>query len=368
MILSKFLLISFEYTNELFIALSAGLPGTLVLIHHGLKTNQTARSFLVASLTLLSFMFVARDRRRSKPSRRKVILISGCDTGLGFSLAQHITGCGYTVFAGFFSLESEGAKQIKQSYDQNVISFSLDITKEESIKKAVMTLENFLLNNPKYSLYALINNAGVMVFGEFEWLTEKLIENQINVNLCGTMRLTKAFCPMLRKYQGRVITITSHCAQATLPGLSVYGATKAALAGWSDGLRVEQAKYGVKVVTFIPGSFPTESHIMSKQLSYVQEMHDNFTEEQHQFYSNYFKRYNIYLSYLSGPTVPKKLSNFGLYQEFDNALLEESPKPLYKVENYRYWFYHTLFKYSPYCLRDYFVTKFMLMPEYIPPQ
>lgn len=51
-------------------------------------------------------------------------------------------------------------------------------------------------------LKALINNAGVMIFGEFEWLTEQHIQSQINVNLLGTMRVTKSFCPLLRKYKG----------------------------------------------------------------------------------------------------------------------------------------------------------------------
>lgn len=52
---------------------------------------------------------------------------------------------------------------------------------------------------------------------------------------------------------GRVITVSSHCALETLPGLAVYGATKTALRAWSDGLRLELAKFGMHVVTLIPG-------------------------------------------------------------------------------------------------------------------
>jgi short-subunit dehydrogenase len=51
-------------------------------------------------------------------------------------------------------------------------------------------------------LRALINNAGVMIFGEFEWLTEQHMLKQIDVNLLGALRTTKSFCPMLRKYKG----------------------------------------------------------------------------------------------------------------------------------------------------------------------
>lgn len=53
---------------------------------------------------------------------------------------------------------------------------------------------------------------------------------------------------------GRLINIVSHCALVGLPFLSVYGATKAALLNWSDTLRIEQAKYGVNVISFIPGT------------------------------------------------------------------------------------------------------------------
>lgn len=121
---------------------------------------------------------------------------------------------------------------------------------------------------------ALINNAGVMVFGEFDWITDKLMKHQVDVNILGTMRLTRAFISLLRdhhgketkiffnfkicnlifeNFKGRIITISSHCALETLPGLAVYGATKTALRAWSDGLRVELAKFNMPVITLIPG-------------------------------------------------------------------------------------------------------------------
>ena len=49
----------------------------------------------------------------------------------------------------------------------------------------------------------MVNNAGIMIFGEVEWLTEKHIASQINVNLLGTIRITKSMCPLLRKYNGK---------------------------------------------------------------------------------------------------------------------------------------------------------------------
>lgn len=163
------------------------------------------------------------------------------------------------------------------------------------------------------------------------------------------------------------MTITSHCSQACLPGLAVYGATKAALTAWSDGLRVEMGKYGVNVITFIPGSFTLQSNIMARQLQNVQEMHDSFTPEQHNFFSDYFKRYNVYLSFITPPPYPVKIDDKKLYKTFECTLLDKYPSVIYKNENCRYWFYHLLFKLSPWFLRDYFVSWFMAMPKYIPP-
>lgn len=165
---------------------------------------------------------------------------------------------------------------------------------------------------------------------------------------------------------GRLITITSHCSQAALPGLAVYGATKAALNSWNDALRIEMSKYGVSVLTFLPGSFVLQSSIMARQLQYVQEMHDSFTPEQHSFYSEYFKRYNIYLSFLTPPPKPVKIEDEKMYKVFESTLLDRTPKVKYKHESFRYWFYHILFNISPWYVRDRLVSYFMQMPKYNP--
>lgn len=58
----------------------------------------------------------------------------------------------------------------------------------------------------------LVNNAGVMCFGEFEWQTNAIIEHQVNVNLYGTINFTRSFLPLARKHNTRIINVTSHCA------------------------------------------------------------------------------------------------------------------------------------------------------------
>lgn len=94
-----------------------------------------------------------------------------------------------------------------------------------------------------------------MVFGEFEWQTQNLAEYQVNVNILGTMRITRELMPIIRQNGSRIIVVSSHCAADPLPGISVYGATKAALHAWTTALRTEVGKYGVNVVSFIPGQY-----------------------------------------------------------------------------------------------------------------
>lgn len=127
---------------------------------------------------------------------------------------------------------------------------------------------------------------------------------------------------------------------------------------------MELGKYGVKVIMFTPGSFVTKCNIMAKHPEHVHEMHRNFTKEQKAFYDDYFQRYHTHLLGITISKIPKRIKDKSLYKNFRDALCLESPKPAYKVEPFRYAFYHFLFKISPTPLRDYFVVKFMSMPEF----
>jgi len=179
--------------------------------------------------------------------------VTGCDSGIGLALAKHCADIGYTVVAGVLHDDSKGAVLLRQTARVHVVQ--LDVTDVRSVWRAVDSVLEIITRNPGYRLAALVNNAGVLVFGEFSWQTERQVHHQLAVNVEGTMRMTKAMLPLLRQDGGRVIVVSSHCAEAALPALSVYSATKAALQAWADGLRVEEAQYGVDVVQFVPGKY-----------------------------------------------------------------------------------------------------------------
>lgn len=323
----------------------------------------TLSMILLGGATLYCFF-----NRQRKINTRDLIVISGCNSGLGYSLAMHCRAKGATVLAGVREIMTvpNSNAAVEALENKGVIVHHLDITNELSTRNFRDKVKS-LLEERQLVLRALVNNAGVMTFGEFEWQTQSLIENQINVNLLGTMRITQELMPILRENRSRIIVVSSHCADEPLPGISVYGATKAALDAWATSLRVEIGKYGIEVVSFIPGGFVSQSNIMKRQRLHFEEMSRNMSKEAKQFYGNYFNRYAEYFSLVS-PTENlnnlKVLSDPRIYEIFDNALLNVYPSAVYRCESWRYFLYRILFKSTPMWIRDRLVQRFVVVPPW----
>lgn len=117
------------------------------------------------------------------------------------------------VVATCYSLNSDGAAKLLESCNPKRFQLiELDITKARSISQMQRSIDKLLENNRDLILTALVNNAGVMCFGELEWQTEQQIVQQFEVNVMGTIRVTKSLLQQLREHKGRIITVTSHCA------------------------------------------------------------------------------------------------------------------------------------------------------------
>jgi len=105
----------------------------------------------------------------------------------------------------------------------------------------------------------VFNNAGYGLAGPFEGATDEQIVQQLNTNLLGVMRVTKAFLPHFRENKaGTFITTTSIGGLITLPFNTVYHATKWALEGWSESLAFELKEFGITVKTVSPGGIATD--------------------------------------------------------------------------------------------------------------
>ncbi|EGI67711.1 D-beta-hydroxybutyrate dehydrogenase, mitochondrial [Acromyrmex echinatior] len=215
-------------------------------------TGHTRKAVTLSMILLGGTTLYCFFSRRRKINARDLIVITGCNSGLGYSLAMHCRAKGAMVLAGVREIPTvPNSNAVEILKNKGVIVHQVDIADEQSVRDFRHKVKE-LLEERQLVLRALVNNAGVMVFGEFEWQTQKLAEYQVNVNLLGTMRITRELMPILRENHSRIITISSHCANESLPGISIYGATKAALLAWTTSLRVEVRKYGVEVVSFIP--------------------------------------------------------------------------------------------------------------------
>lgn len=94
-------------------------------------------------------------------------------------------------------------------------------------------------------------------------------------------------------------------------------------------------KYGVEVVNFIPGSLVMSTNITARQDQYASEMLQAFTDDQLNFYEDYFHRYNEYLTHISGLKPVQVIDDGKLFMEFRNAILDCWPKATYKCEPLR---------------------------------
>jgi len=189
----------------------------------------------------------------------KVVLISGCDSGFGFMLAEDLSrkqGC--TVLAGCYT--EAGLKHWENNVGfgsekghNNVIPFSLDVTNESSIENAHKLVS---LHAP-HGLWAIVNNAGTVKGTLFELTPISVYKNLMDINFFGHVALTQKLLPFIKLAKGRIVNMSSIAGVFPIPNLSVYCSTKFAMYAWSHCIRRELSPYGISVSVVLPGYMKT---------------------------------------------------------------------------------------------------------------
>lgn len=261
----------------------------------------------------------------------KVVLITGCDTGIGHELARHLDSLGFQVFAGCLDTASEGAQRLRVEASTKLRLVNMDVRRDDHVAMAVSYIQE---NMPagEQGLYALINNAGVCVCGEFDWQTWDQINSQVEVNLVGTLRVTKACLPLLKRGAGRVLMVSSVAGLHGYPGLSVYCATKHAIEGLAQVLRLELKKFGVHVVSVQPGDFSKATNLLNSHHRNMNQMWADMTDMVREEYRQYFIAYhdNVARMGFTGSRVKPLLRlPASLMKGFEQALLTKVPEKQY---------------------------------------
>jgi NAD(P)-dependent dehydrogenase (short-subunit alcohol dehydrogenase family) len=178
----------------------------------------------------------------------KTIFITGSSTGLGRATALLFAARGWKVIATM--RKPEGDELAKTP---GVTLLPLDVAKPDQIEAAA---KRALELGP---VDVVFNNAGYGLAGPLEGITDEQLVAQIDTNLLGVIRTTKAFVPAFRaRGEGVFIATTSIGGLATFPFNSAYHATKWALEGWSESLAYELGRFGIKVKTVAPGGIKTD--------------------------------------------------------------------------------------------------------------
>lgn len=180
---------------------------------------------------------------------KKVVLVTGASSGMGKDMALTLLKKGHIVYGA-----ARRVDQMKELEDLGGYGLALDITDELQIESVVERIIDV-----HQRIDVLINNAGYAVYGAVETVDIKDARRQFDVNLFGLAELTKAVIPSMRMNgSGTIINISSMGGKVFTPLGAWYHATKHALEGWSDCLRIELQQFGINVVVIEPGAINTE--------------------------------------------------------------------------------------------------------------
>lgn len=181
----------------------------------------------------------------------RVAIVTGASSGIGAATARRLNAMGYTVYAAARRLEL-----MAPLADAGIRAVRVDVTDDAALTALV---DRVVAECGRIDV--LVNNAGYGAMGAFEDVTMADARRQVDVNLFGLARLTQLVLPQMRAQRsGYIINISSIGGRVHVPLGSWYHATKFAIEGLSDTLRLEVAPFGIHVVVVEPGAIDTEWH------------------------------------------------------------------------------------------------------------
>lgn len=218
--------------------------------------------FRIFSVSLILFFALSSfpaSAAESGPGQ-KAVLVTGASSGLGRNMTEMMASQGYFVYAG-----ARKDKDIEElNAIENVQAVQLDVTKQEEIDAAVKTI-----TDAGRGLYGLVNNAGVLVLSPLVEMDEKDFNFQMDVNVYGPYRVTRAFAPLIIESRGRIAIISSIAGVLSSSTWGPYAMTKHAMEAYGDALADEMSRFGVEVSLIEPGTY--RSKILESNLQKTQK-------------------------------------------------------------------------------------------------
>lgn len=272
---------------------------------------------------------------------KETVLITGCSSGIGYHVAKGLKERGYNVYA-----TARKDEDVKKLIAEGFKCLKLDYTSSESVQD----LANELMLLVGTNLYGVFHNGAYGQPGAVEDLTRETMEKQFSTNVFGWMELNNRLIVLMRhNNRGRIVFNSSVLGLVSLPFRGAYNASKYAIEGFADTLRLELSDTNVKVSLIEPG--PIKSRFRPNAL---QALKDNVNMQE----SVHRDRYNKTLKRLAkeGDADPYTLSPEAVLKKVIHAFENNKPKPRYYVTIPTYVM-GTLKRLLPTTLMDKFILK-----------
>ena len=188
--------------------------------------------------------------KASRHSKTPVWFITGCSTGFGRQIAQHVLKLGYRAVVT--SRDPRDVQDLAELGDALILK--LDVTDRAQAEEAVKAAEDLF-----GGIDVLVNNAGIGYFAAVEESDEKEVRKMFDVNVFGLCRMIHVVLPGMRKRRkGYIVNLSSIAGLRSFPGLGYYNSTKFAVEGLSEALWQEVEPLGIKVMLVEPSGFRTD--------------------------------------------------------------------------------------------------------------
>ncbi|CAG2179676.1 unnamed protein product, partial [Oppiella nova] len=273
--------------------------------------------------------------KRNIDSTKRAVLITGCDSGFGNRLALRLNDIGFYTYAAVLSADSPGAQDLstKCKHADSMYVLEMDVTRDDQIDRCFEQIK-VDLNVKGYELWAVVNNAGIVSYGNLEWGSMEEYIKLFDVNVFGVVRVTRKFIPLLRQSRGRIVLTASLGGRLSADLLSAYCMTKAAVISFSDALRREMHKFKIQVTTIEPGVFKTGMYYTVVDI--LQRNWSQTDESVRQIYGeNYFneliKRYSKGNSHGVGADAGADIDK--VVNDMVDAVISRRPNRYYRPVN-----------------------------------
>lgn len=268
---------------------------------------------LTLFLIVLTSLMPMSEARADSHSVQKAVLVTGASTGLGRSMTEMMAANGYFVYAG--ARKDKDMQELNAI--ENVQAVRLDVNKQDQIDAAVKTIRD-----AGRGLYGLVNNAGVVVFGALIEIEKEDFDFQMDVNIDGVYRVTRAFAPLVIESKGRISIISSISGTLSSATWGPYSMTKHAMEAYGDALADEMKRFDVQVSLIEPGTYT--SKIGQSAVSRMEQSEQS--TESSQYKADMDETVNWLSTALAESGDPADVSKAVMH-----ALFDDNPLPRYMV-------------------------------------